>query len=280
MDTYGPVDLVGTYNFTVEVSSQKISKKCTVDYFVRVDSDGQYGLQQAYYQTPPLGAVLAIDNLMELTGKTVKQGETPYDFIVTCTFSYEAEQAQGNPNSGVPPLARDPIYNFSSELVDWEIYKDIKGKDIANTVGQPFDPPVTISRPRINLTIQKNLAVPQFNPMRFVAFVSCVNSRTFVGFPKGSVMFMEFNGGEIKYEMKQYYVPCTFSFKIDPALWNPIKIANIGTMCKKDGKLVPVAQDGFVTSDRVFLDKNGNRTDKVEFLEFDIYKYADFNTMF
>lgn len=291
---------VGYCDYSVQVSQDSSSFQLELEYTVKTDSTGLEGIQEAYNSTPAIGAKDPLTFGMVLVEKKVKQGNSVNIYHVSCIYkaesSFTPDQNQLPPDYQLPPLERPPQASFTSELVEKEILKDISDKPIQNKAKQPFDPPLTVYRALINLNITKNVAPKDFKPLRFTTYVSKVNSKKFYNFPPNTVMFMEFSGGPMQYEMGQYYIPATFSFKVDPEGWNPVKIAHVGTayyteqcQCNDKGEIINLGknncrriattEDGFVTAQRVFLDECGKRTTEVGYLSFTIYQSMDFNDL-
>jgi len=291
---------IGYCNYSVQVDQDSSTFQLELEYTVKTNSVGLDGIREAYNATPAIGSGDPLGFRMVLREKRVKQGSAPNIYQVSCSYSAQSSfapnQNQLPPEYQLPPLERPAQASFTSELVEKEVLKDVNDKPIQNKADQPFDPPLTVNRALINLNIAKNIAPRDFKPLRFTTYVSKVNSKKFYNFPPNTVMFMEFSGGSLQYEMGQYYIPATFSFKVDPEGWNPVQIAHIGTayyteqcQCNDRGEITNLGQnncrriatteDGFVTAQRVFLDKCGRRTKEVEYLSFTIYQSMDFNDL-
>lgn len=278
------------------------SKEVSVEYICQTDNVGIQGVHEALNATPQIGSIFAYDTSMTLKNKRVRQDSSKPDlFYVSCDFgveiSTENQQSQGFDDPQLPPLSRPPVYNFSTELVEQAITKDALDKPIVNTAQQPFDPPLTKYKPLLNFTVTINVHPSNFKPVRFLRFAGKINANVWLGFKPGTVMFLEFSGGEIRYEMEQYFVPTTFSFKVDEEGWVPVKVLNVGTVywtedcqCNANGQItnpgqgkcrkIATTQEGFVTSDRVFLDLCGRLSHQPIYLSFYPFKFANFNELF
>lgn len=296
---------IGGVSLTQSLSKKgDYTKEVSAEYICETTKVGFEGVQEALDATPPIGAVFAYDTTMTLSNKRVRQDSSkPNLFYVTCDFSVQIslqQSGQQPPQFGdpsIPPLSRPPVYNFSTELVEQPITKDAMDKPVVNTAGQPFDPPLTRYKPLLNFTISINVHPSKFRPVRFLSFAGKINGTQWLGFKQGTVMFLEFSGGEIRYEMEQYFVPTTFSFKVDQEGWVPVKVLNVGTVywtqdCECNDKFqivnpgqgncrkIATTQEGFVTSDRVFLDLCGRFSHQPFYLHFYPFKFADFNELF
>ena len=283
------------------VSSNSFSERVEVTYIVQTDKTGVEGAIEAYNATPSFGSSLAEANSLSLRSKSVRQSsKSKIIFEVSCTYSREIklEAPPGQqPPQEIPPLHRPPEIAFSSELVEEEITKTADGKEITNAVGQPFDPPLTRPKCRINLNVRLNKAPNKVKAKDWMKIAGSINSKEFLGFPRGTVMFMDFSAESLRFELGQYYVPVSFGFKVKMEGWNPVQVLNIGTRywtnaCKCDAnnkitnknqgdcRLVPTTQEGFVTAERVFLDLCGKKSEKPYYKSFDIYVEYDLNKLF
>lgn len=108
---------------------------------------------------------------------------SPIHFEVTA--SYDSPVIPGGSNNN--PLSQPPEIEWGTAPSDEEIDEDIKGKPICTVVGEPFDPPLRLTRKDLVLRITSNMA--SFDPSVIVPYTDnggAVNSDSPLGQPPGT----------------------------------------------------------------------------------------------
>jgi hypothetical protein len=162
-----------------------------------------------------------------------RSGESPYIWIVTCRYSTklpeQVAQALINPNGSGGNAggsensiasAMDP--NPLNRPVRWvartltkmvALDKDVLGRNIDNSAGEPLDPPPTVKRAMPVFELTKNLATyDQFAAM--CDYVGCINKTPYLGKPSRT-MLLDDIGAETQHENGVSFVTVRAVFVYD-----------------------------------------------------------------
>jgi len=143
----------------------------------------------------------------------------------------QAQQTEEDPLA--QPPKRSTTWNYSTKNID----RDIDGKILANTVGDPYDP-FEIEDARQEIRIRWNTLF--FTSVQADIYKNAINSDTFSGWPPGAVRVAGLNSEEIIippavssiYPLGLKYYACEAVFVIDTDdLWK-LKVWNSGFYLK------------------------------------------------
>jgi hypothetical protein len=119
-------------------------------YVFLVESDSKTNSRFVISQTSGLPVVGVTPSSFGLTVcKTkgaVRREDNPLLWDVTCTFSSEVEEGQGNQETEEDPTEWIPIYETKFERRQVVVVRDFAGTAVANSAGQPFENGLTVSR--------------------------------------------------------------------------------------------------------------------------------------
>lgn len=181
-----------------------------------------------------------------ISGSVSPVGENPTTWEVTVHYSSQSPDASlrheyaGN-KLGVPgagetkpgersedPLLRPPEVSWSHEDFRRSILTgdfinsatgevDIEDAVIANSAGDPFDPPPEVDDAHLILTVVRNQ--PFYDPLLAFDYKNAVNSDTFLGFPPGVAKVREFTG-QSAFENNKAFAKVTLRFEFRMEGWD------------------------------------------------------------
>ncbi len=99
---------------------------------------------------------------------------------------YEALTNGGTEDAPISPLDLPAEISGGGRKVSEMIDRDVNQTVIANTVGEPFDPPITETFTDQEITIVKNFAT--YDPVEMQKYYNNTNADNFLGFPPGTVL--------------------------------------------------------------------------------------------
>lgn len=234
-------------------------------------------------------------------------------WIITCKYSTELPAGgkfdYGNPGSDGSGGDGENVANnpeFEPPEIDWDfetdtkvVTRDLDGKPIVNSAGQPFDPPLSFDQAYAVLTFTRNQVF--FNRQMATDFSFAVNKTTFLGAPPGAAQCMPPRAkrvfkGSISYWRVTWRVrfsrPDTVTVLgvpvVDLATWQP-RILDIGTMQKVlfDSVQVPIWRGGQPVPGPIMLDGDGHPAPLNEdgtitptYLDFRIFVEQEFAELF
>lgn len=176
------------------------------------------------------------------------------------------------------PLENVPV--VTTEFIQWDepIDKDIDGKPILNSAGDPFDPGLTRERNRQIIRISRN---EQEFDVGLLALQDTVNRDTFIGFRKETVKCSPIHRSREFDPVVGVYWRVEYEFIFDPRGWKK-EILDSG-LRKRDGSVVSqIEVDGSPTTSPVPLDGAGQpleqpvTAESAVYLSFEVYEKMDF----
>lgn len=106
-------------------------------------------------------------------------GEDGLEWIISIDYTPGNPNATGGgPDNNPLDVPIDVKWGFRDHEIVLE--RDINGDLVANTAGDPFDPPVTVDDPRLLMTVTRNEAT--FNFAWVVQYRNAINTDPFAGF--------------------------------------------------------------------------------------------------
>lgn len=198
----------------------------------------------------------------------------------------QEEAQQQSPN----PLARAPQVRWASQQYAKAIHKDLDGKALVNSAGDPFDPPVEVDRSRWVVTISKNVSSV---PPVILTYSDSINDNPFtiggvtVEAKKAKLMALEISELQVENDI-QFYV-FTYAMEFRKEGWT-LEVLDQGLRQKdpNDATLrIRIQDDGDPAQDVQSpwpLDGSGGKLadpkfDTVKFLEFRAYEERDFSIL-
>lgn len=149
-------------------------------------------------QCPPRYSLHPDDAGALLLGRRVNEGDSPFQWILTCEYNTKITQAQAQTAGGIPtgdgapqevdenPLNRSPEIEYSVVRYQWALERDVADEPIRNKAREKFNPPPVQDRAHLALSIQRN--IQQFNPNLIASHVYAVNQGNFLGFAQDEVL--------------------------------------------------------------------------------------------
>lgn len=220
----------------------------------------------------------------------------PKKFVVTVTYNTQTNFAGINfSGSQTPQQYQSPLdepyeitFGFNTEEeVLWEDFSTTP-KEILNSAGQMFDPPVTRQILIPTMTVTRSEAT--FHPSKPINYVNRINSEDWTlgsaaTIAKGIARCAGITGVSRNTSGVTYW-RVTYEFHFKAEKWNPVKILDQGLFCKNsNGDFVPAEDDnGEAVTFPVNLDGNGFQvvpfsSPRAFYLEFNIYEEVDFNNL-
>lgn len=207
---------------------------------------------------------------------------------VVCEYDSEPfEQNQGGQNpSGGPtdnnqtqPDLRPWQIEFGSNKTTKLMAKDLDGKAVAASNGQPFDPPVEVPYPRPTITITAYKAIGADSFANVALYTNSINAGVWLGFAAKRVLCTEYKL-QSQYEQGAWWWQKTVSFEIYDEDLNPVKVLDAGTFERKSEngtlKYVPILDPtGNPVTSPVPLDLAGHAlpaNQDPKYLEFKCYR--------
>ena len=258
-----------------------------------LDANGKPYLPIPYVTEHPSLPSLICHNL------SITQDTTgPLVWNATATYSSRpVTELQANQTEATDPLSRRAAFSWSTNHYQQAITKDVDGKGIVNSAGDPYDPPVEIQRSRAVCTISKNVVqIPGW----ILNYENAINSDTFIidglTVPQYAARLSGIGLSEIKrekiaagIEFQYRTFSCRLEFNRD--LWFPHKVLDMGYRRKDPNdstKRIPIYEEGTSSSRPVttprLLDGSGgmlaNPTqDNAVFRQFSVYPKLPFNAI-
>lgn len=209
--------------------------------------------------------------------------------------TWEATIRWSTPNLNEPPTdptIAPPVVVIGGEALDEQIDTDLDLEPIANTAGEPFDPPIVSRRTDLVIDYQVNVLLDQVNIAWLLSFRDKTNSEDMPGIgDAGEVLVDGAPTAELVHETED--LPAYWKIRIvlkirenseeagAPAknAWKR-RILSQGYRQIVDSDLKTVVdQDGMPLNQPVLLDANGVKTDTPYWLWFRVYDEADLNDL-
>ena len=203
--------------------------------------------------------------------------DNPKHWHVRVEYDSSFEQEEEN------PLDRAAQYTWGFAQFQKVAWKDVDGKGIVNSAGDPFEPPPEIDDSRPVLSIVRNEAA--FNPSLAIDYQDAVNSDAFLGFEAGQVKVANITAVS-RFENNVRYWEVTYEFHFRREGWT-LGVMDVGRfstghvpLWNKDESGQEILGDQ-VTQD-IPLDGSGERLpdptgpDNVVFRDFTVYKQRTF----
>jgi hypothetical protein len=189
------------------------------------------------------------------------EGDDGLAWLISCTYSwYDSQFAGGGDKQN--PLAM-PI-EVSWGLRDHELVleRDTDGKAVLNTAGDPFDPPIMIDEPRMEMTVVRN--EPTTTLAWFLTYRNAINSDQFAGFDPFYSKVMNIQAKSQWHQDIGWYSQTTYVFEfLSPKVDDGGKgyrksilnqgMRSIGT----GGKIQHILLRGVPVNTPMLLDQNG-----------------------
>lgn len=151
------------------------------EYLVKADYVGQTRIE--ILQTaglPSLGSA-GPGGLTICKGKDAQRREsTSLYWDVSCDFSSEVDDESGENDPNVDPATWVPVYETKWEPLQEVVPKDLSGKAIVNSVGQPYETGLTITR-KIPVWEFFQFETGSTSDETIIDRHECINSGTFKG---------------------------------------------------------------------------------------------------
>jgi hypothetical protein len=164
--------------------------------------------------------------------------DDPFQWMLTLTYTSDlsriAEEARdgsfpkspSDTNSAISPLLRPPKIRWGTNRYQRVWQKDLDGKVVANSAGDPFDPPVTTDDDRPVLTVTRCMAT--FDIGVAYQYRNAVNSDVFMGAQPGQLKIVGTITGESAFENNLFFWDVTGSFEFNADGWTPYSVLNAG----------------------------------------------------
>lgn len=186
-------------------------------------------------------------------------------------------------------LERDPtdravVISFRTERQVEAIQKDINDNVIANTLGDPFDPPLSRLKPILKISIKKNFS--SWDPLEMQYYIDKINLWPFLGFPSQSVLCWDLSA-DIQYEDQYTYWAGSFEFHVDVKDFWRVKKHNTGPRFKSalTDEIRPAETNDGRPTNFCYLDADGYKLDPLDpafepvELTFDVHEQTDFDRL-
>lgn len=160
------------------------------------------------------------------------------------------------------PLDQPAEITWSFQQTEKVCDKDIKGKAVCNSAGDPFSNPITcdMGRPILNITQNET----NFDAGTACGYVDTVNSSSFQGCPARTVKCVNIGGQRVYDQQYGFYWKVSYEFAFRPETWDK-KILDAGfRVSVGDGKITTqnlglkqITQKGIPISTPALLDGGG-----------------------
>jgi hypothetical protein len=215
--------------------------------------------------------------------RSEQQADSPRHWRVYC--SYDSTYNPAGDDSG-SPLNQPAVISGGSVTYEVPMHEDLGGHKIANSAGDPYDPPPMFDRARATIKVQKNLALTSFSPVTAVNNVNKVNSATYLSIGSGNLKCQGVSYTEQE-EQGLTYWNTEWEFLFDEDDWNPVKILDAGYRQRKAGSTTstPITdplQNGPINSPWPLLPSGVMMPDPTvapNYKEFIMYGIVDFNSL-
>jgi len=207
---------------------------------------------------------------------------TPYgaDWQVNVRYGpYDTQTLTANP-------VEWPVrFSWGAAKYEIPVARDVDGKPIVNSAGEPFAEPTTIDGSRRLLTFTRNELVSAFDPMLAARCADKVNLYPWNGFAPKTVKSEPITTGEAQYSQDVgWWFTVQYSFAVDPDGWikRPLDQGYTYLSAVDPTKRFTVRSqgDGQKLDDPALLDGSGYPlapgADPV-FLAFEVYEAIDFS---
>ena len=191
----------------------------------------------------------------------------------------------------IDPFAIPPQVSWGSAKREFALLKDVNGKPIRNTAGDPFDPPLTREITTPVLTIVRN--EPTFDPLTVTKYVDTTNGTVFLGFDTNVVKCADVVSKRDYHADYGYYWEVTYSFEVRPVRYDSTgrltdngwvrEVLNAGLreIDVVSGDRQQIIIDQHVVTSPVLLTQGGVYIealgDDPYYLEFQIYPQLDYS---
>lgn len=124
----------------------------------------------------------------------------PYIWDITCEYDFD-------------PTQYPTEFSIYTEKYQKAIQKDTNSNIIANSAGDPYDPPVTIDDSRVIIIATKNMTTTDFNLQTPDTYKDKLNSLAFLGFAPLTIKCNNIGGERIKWgDIFYWRVRCEFAY--------------------------------------------------------------------
>jgi hypothetical protein len=199
----------------------------------------------------------------------------------------------GSGSSATVPTARPTQVSVDTVEVEELMTKDLDNNPVAASNGQPFNPPIKVTRHRVQLTIVAWKAANAEDYSKPTTYVGKVNNNDWWGFPTETVLCKKYSLVS-QYEHGAWYWQKTVVVEINPAGWTYVDVLDAGTyeLCSEgDGfVIIPIKDaEGNPVADPVPLDGEGHALynsqcvgsggGEEQYKSFRVYQTADFSSL-
>lgn len=213
-----------------------------------------------------------------------QDASAPKVFRATAIFDTKVKEPEKEKRPD-NPLLRATKYKLELMQYDRFVDKDIKGKPIQNTLGKPFDPPLTIDDSRQVLVGVRNMSsLGQIVALQQM-YKDAVNLNTFYGAKPRQAKVVSITAGDAQVEndVEFYEVAIRVAFKEAGESWQP-SLLNQGmsrlTRGNRRNTETCKLPNGELITSPIRLAKNGLSVDdsfeEPYFIPFKIYPERDF----
>lgn len=229
-------------------------------YFVRLKSGTEWSAYEASIgddgagnTVPARGSSHGEDTLALVREINVNQmpGGEARDWEVTLTYDTRTPFAGFGQGfiipSGAPEYADDPVNEpwkiiYDSDDIEEVIEEDESSpaKDIVNSAGQPFDPPVTRPRALGTLSVERNVNTIDIKAVQQL-YLNKVNDAVWAGEAEATVLCKKIRA-EAQYGNGKWYAKVNYFFLIDREKTWRRKVLDMGRGVVSNGRLL-VASD-------------------------------------
>jgi hypothetical protein len=181
------------------------------------------------------------------------------------------------PDAGQNPLNEPPEVSWSFAQFEREIDRDINGRAIANSAGDPFLNQLVRDDSRPILSVTRNEAF--FNAQLAYWYRDVVNSDPFFGANPGQVKVSNISASRQFSDQIGFYWKVSYEFAFNAEGWRK-KVLSMGLREKKNGKLQNILVNGTPITEPMLLGQNGEQLAQngtPYALEFDVYNKAPFS---
>lgn len=247
---------------------------------VQMDSGYKYG------DVDPLDPTKTLQSI-----EVNRDGENPYFWEMLLEYRNAAGGDGGTDPNQLPPLMRPPEFDWSYEEHEEQVDKDVDGLPICTAAGEGFDPPLT--RPIADLVATVTFYAASWDASSMLAKVNTVNSDTWYGWPAGTVRFCAPRARSVIEPPWPACFQITYTFKCRPDGWRT-RVLHAGLMewdgtygtngyrqtrqiKSDDGKLVETPWPLDENGQAIPIDRNGQYTKPLVFLEFKMFPEIPFS---
>ena len=282
----------GTRKWRVITNSKLDDETIIINYAHNTTGpDGQYLLPRPYIDNHPTNAAFLCRRL-----NIDQDTENPFVWIATATYSASpVSELQLNTQEAPNPLQRRAEFTWTTNFYQMAIDQDLDGKAIANSAGDPYDPPIEIQRSHAVCAIAKNvIGLPSW----VLDYENAVNADTFaidgLTVPQYKARLSGIGLSAIKREkiaagVEYEYRVFTCRIELNRKGWHPHKVLDQGYRYIDGQKRKPFMEDDSIGNSRpvstpVLMDGNGQRLvpavrTNAKFNDFKVYPLLPFNSI-